>query len=73
MCTWVFRMPDLRNVIVTDSKEPGMLHVDDVMQAAESQHHQQLDSLQRILSPEDPINIQFTSVRHLICTTTYEK
>ncbi|XP_060757673.1 medium-chain acyl-CoA ligase ACSF2, mitochondrial-like [Neoarius graeffei] len=55
------RLPDLRNVIVTDSKESGTLHIDDVMQAAESRHHQQLDSLQKILRPEDPINIQFTS------------
>lgn len=55
-------MPDLRNVIVTDSKESGILHVDDVMQAAESRHHQQLESLQRSLNPKDPINIQFTSV-----------
>lgn len=59
-------MPDLRNVIVTDSKESGMLHVDDVMQAAESRHHRQLESLQRILSPEDPISTQFTSVGHLM-------
>ncbi|XP_047656989.1 medium-chain acyl-CoA ligase ACSF2, mitochondrial-like isoform X2 [Tachysurus fulvidraco] len=55
------RLPDLRKVIVTDSKETGMLHLDDVMQAAESQHHRQLNILQRILHPEDPINIQFTS------------
>ncbi|XP_053496738.1 medium-chain acyl-CoA ligase ACSF2, mitochondrial-like [Ictalurus furcatus] len=54
-------LPDLRNVIVTDGTESGMLNVDDVMQAAESRHHQQLDRLERILSPEDPINIQFTS------------
>ncbi|KAF7698075.1 hypothetical protein HF521_004585 [Silurus meridionalis] len=54
-------LPDLRNVIVTDSKESGMLHVDDVMHAAESQHHHQLDILQNILHPEDPINVQFTS------------
>ncbi|KAG7334975.1 hypothetical protein KOW79_001571 [Hemibagrus wyckioides] len=55
------RLPDLHKVIVTDSKQSGMLHVDDVMQAAESQHHRHLNNLQRILSPEDPINIQFTS------------
>ncbi|XP_036446464.1 medium-chain acyl-CoA ligase ACSF2, mitochondrial-like isoform X1 [Colossoma macropomum] len=55
------RLPDLRMVIVTEGRQPGMLHVDDVMQAAESQHYQQLDSLQRILSFDDPINIQFTS------------
>ncbi|KAL7860433.1 hypothetical protein AOLI_G00167820 [Acnodon oligacanthus] len=54
-------LPDLRMVIVTDSRQPGMLHVDDVMQAAESQHYQQLDRLQRMLSFDDPINIQFTS------------
>lgn len=62
-------MPDLRHVIVTDRKESGMLHVDDVMQAAEIQHHQQLDSLQRILSHEDPINIQFTSVNYNYVST----
>ncbi|KAM9457487.1 medium-chain acyl-CoA ligase ACSF2, mitochondrial-like [Clarias gariepinus] len=55
------RLPDLRNVIVTDTKKPGMLHVDDVMQAAERRHHQQLESLQGIVGPEEPINIQFTS------------
>ncbi|GAA6110798.1 medium-chain acyl-CoA ligase ACSF2, mitochondrial-like isoform X1 [Tachysurus ichikawai] len=55
------RLPDLRKVILTDSKETGILHLDDVMQAAESQHHRQLNILQRILRPEDPINIQFTS------------
>ncbi|XP_062389197.1 medium-chain acyl-CoA ligase ACSF2, mitochondrial-like [Sardina pilchardus] len=55
------RLPDLRMVIVMDSRQPGMLHVDDVMQAAGSQHHQELQSLQAQLSFDDPINIQFTS------------
>ncbi|KAK5884906.1 hypothetical protein CesoFtcFv8_018674 [Champsocephalus esox] len=55
------RVPELRMVIVTDSRQPGMLHVDDVMQAGESQHYQQLMELQRKLSFDDPINIQFTS------------
>ncbi|XP_076122637.1 medium-chain acyl-CoA ligase ACSF2, mitochondrial-like [Alosa pseudoharengus] len=55
------RLPDLRMVIVMDSRQPGMLHVDDVMQAAGSQQHQELQSLQAQLSFDDPINIQFTS------------
>ncbi|XP_056263238.1 medium-chain acyl-CoA ligase ACSF2, mitochondrial-like [Pseudoliparis swirei] len=55
------RLPDLRMVIVTDSRQPGMLHVEDVMQAGESRHHKQLMDLQRKLSFDEPINIQFTS------------
>uniref|UniRef100_A0A8C5CKH3 Medium-chain acyl-CoA ligase ACSF2, mitochondrial n=1 Tax=Gadus morhua TaxID=8049 RepID=A0A8C5CKH3_GADMO len=55
------RLPDLRMVIVTDSRQPGMLHVEDVLQAGESSHHKQLQDLQSKLSFDDPINIQFTS------------
>uniref|UniRef100_A0A671Z083 Medium-chain acyl-CoA ligase ACSF2, mitochondrial n=1 Tax=Sparus aurata TaxID=8175 RepID=A0A671Z083_SPAAU len=55
------KLPDLRMVIVTDSRQPGMFHVDDVMQAAESRHHKELMDLQSRLSFDDPINIQFTS------------
>ncbi|CAL8303692.1 unnamed protein product [Merluccius merluccius] len=55
------RLPDLRMVIVTDSRQPGMLHVEDVMQAGESSHHKELQDLQSKLSFDDPINIQFTS------------
>ncbi|KAM6967215.1 medium-chain acyl-CoA ligase ACSF2, mitochondrial-like [Tautogolabrus adspersus] len=55
------RVPDLRMVIVTDSRQPGMLHVEDVMQAGESRHHKELMDLQSKLSFDDPINIQFTS------------
>ncbi|XP_029292853.1 acyl-CoA synthetase family member 2, mitochondrial-like [Cottoperca gobio] len=55
------RVPDLRMVIVTDSRQPGMFHVEDVMQAGESQHHKELMDLQSKLSFDDPINIQFTS------------
>ncbi|XP_068605943.1 medium-chain acyl-CoA ligase ACSF2, mitochondrial-like [Brachionichthys hirsutus] len=54
-------LPDLRMVIVTDSRQPGMLSVEDVMQAGESRHHKQLMDLQTKLSCDDPINIQFTS------------
>uniref|UniRef100_A0A8D3D5C2 Medium-chain acyl-CoA ligase ACSF2, mitochondrial n=1 Tax=Scophthalmus maximus TaxID=52904 RepID=A0A8D3D5C2_SCOMX len=55
------RLPDLRMVIVTDSRRPGMLHVEDVMQAGESRHRRELVDLQSKLSFDDPINIQFTS------------
>ncbi|XP_047199886.1 medium-chain acyl-CoA ligase ACSF2, mitochondrial [Hippoglossus stenolepis] len=55
------RLPDLRMVILTDSRQPGMLHVDDVIQAGESRHHRELTELQSKLSFDDPINIQFTS------------
>lgn len=55
------RLPDLRMVIVTDGRQPGMLHTDDVLQAGESRHHKELQDLQRKLTPSDPINIQFTS------------
>lgn len=56
------RLPDLRSVIVLDSRQPGMFHFDDVMQAGDSQHKLQLQDLQKKLSFDDPINIQFTSV-----------
>ncbi|XP_038591046.1 medium-chain acyl-CoA ligase ACSF2, mitochondrial isoform X1 [Micropterus salmoides] len=55
------RLPDLRSVIVLDSRQPGMLHFDDMMQAGSSQYMQQLQDLQKKLSFDDPINIQFTS------------
>ncbi|GLD60015.1 acyl-CoA synthetase family member 2, mitochondrial-like protein [Lates japonicus] len=41
------RLPDLRSVIVLDSRHPGMLHLDDVMQAGTSQYVQQLQDLQK--------------------------
>ena len=56
------RLPHLRSVIVTDSRHPGMFHVDDVRQAAGSVHTRLLQDLQRKLCVDDPINIQFTSV-----------
>ncbi|XP_070782784.1 medium-chain acyl-CoA ligase ACSF2, mitochondrial [Enoplosus armatus] len=55
------RLPDLRSVIVLDSRQPGMLHFEDVMQAGSSQYMQQLQDLQKKLCFDDPINIQFTS------------
>lgn len=56
------RLPDLRSVITLDSRQPGMFHFEDVMQAGGSQHAQQLQDLQKKISFDDPINIQFTSV-----------
>lgn len=44
-----------------------MYHLEDVMQAGSSQHMQQLEELQKKLSFDDPINIQFTSVLLVNC------
>ncbi|XP_045575677.1 medium-chain acyl-CoA ligase ACSF2, mitochondrial isoform X2 [Salmo salar] len=55
------RLPDLCMVIVTDSRQTGTVHVEDVMQAGSRQNHQELQDLQTKLSFDDPINIQFTS------------
>ncbi|XP_020773859.1 medium-chain acyl-CoA ligase ACSF2, mitochondrial [Boleophthalmus pectinirostris] len=55
------RLPDLQSVIVLDSRQPGMFHFDDIMQAGDSRHKQELQDLQKKLCFDDPINIQFTS------------
>ncbi|KAJ8251391.1 hypothetical protein GJAV_G00220830 [Gymnothorax javanicus] len=55
------RLPDLRTVIVTDRHQSGMLHMDNVMQAADRKHLQELEILQKKLSFDDPIHILFTS------------
>uniref|UniRef100_A0A674AJ86 Medium-chain acyl-CoA ligase ACSF2, mitochondrial n=1 Tax=Salmo trutta TaxID=8032 RepID=A0A674AJ86_SALTR len=55
------RLPDLCMVIVTDSRQTGTVHVEDVVQAGSRQNHQELQDLQTKLSFDDPINIQFTS------------
>ncbi|XP_028286708.1 medium-chain acyl-CoA ligase ACSF2, mitochondrial [Parambassis ranga] len=54
-------LPELRSVIVLDNQQPGMFNFEDVMQAGSSQYMQQLQDLQRSLSFDEPINIQFTS------------
>lgn len=56
------RLPDLRSVIVLDSRQSGMFNFEDLMQAGSSQYVRQLEDLQKKLSCDDPINIQFTSV-----------
>ncbi|XP_074703082.1 medium-chain acyl-CoA ligase ACSF2, mitochondrial isoform X1 [Strix aluco] len=55
------RLPDLSVVITVDSKLPGTLHMDEVMQAGDSSHMKQLRAVQQTLSCNEPINIQFTS------------
>ncbi|XP_068120254.1 medium-chain acyl-CoA ligase ACSF2, mitochondrial-like isoform X2 [Hyperolius riggenbachi] len=54
-------VPDLRIAIVLDKKYPGAILFQEVMEAGGSQHVKQLHDLQRSLSCEDAINIQFTS------------
>ncbi|XP_072502761.1 medium-chain acyl-CoA ligase ACSF2, mitochondrial isoform X2 [Notamacropus eugenii] len=55
------KLPDLTTVITLDSKLPGTLHMNDVLQAAKAVQLAQLKDIQRSLSCHDPINIQFTS------------
>ncbi|XP_075375242.1 medium-chain acyl-CoA ligase ACSF2, mitochondrial [Mycteria americana] len=55
------RLPDLSIVITVDSKLPGTFHMDEVMQAGDSSHVKQLRAVQRTLSCNEPVNIQFTS------------
>uniref|UniRef100_A0A8C3THE1 Medium-chain acyl-CoA ligase ACSF2, mitochondrial n=2 Tax=Chelydra serpentina TaxID=8475 RepID=A0A8C3THE1_CHESE len=55
------RLPDLSVVITIDSKLPGAFQMSEVMQAGDSSHLKQLRDVQRTLSCDEPINIQFTS------------
>ncbi|WP_321796651.1 AMP-binding protein [Caballeronia sp. J97] len=57
------KLPELRAVIrMGDAKTPGMLNFDDVMRSGREQlDATRLDALEAKLSPDDPINIQFTS------------
>ncbi|XP_028310668.1 acyl-CoA synthetase family member 2, mitochondrial-like [Gouania willdenowi] len=55
------RLPHLRMVILTDSRQPGTLHTEDVMQAGDSRHQLELKELQSKLCCDEAINIQFTS------------
>ncbi|XP_068119971.1 LOW QUALITY PROTEIN: medium-chain acyl-CoA ligase ACSF2, mitochondrial-like [Hyperolius riggenbachi] len=54
-------VPDLRIAIILDKKYPGAFLFQEVMEAGDSQHVKQLHDLQRSVSCDDPINIQFTS------------
>ncbi|XP_043940913.1 medium-chain acyl-CoA ligase ACSF2, mitochondrial-like [Protopterus annectens] len=55
------RLPDLKIAIVLDGKFPGAFQMKDVMNAGSSTYVQQLHDLQKTLSCDDPVNIQFTS------------
>ncbi|XP_067860524.1 medium-chain acyl-CoA ligase ACSF2, mitochondrial [Heptranchias perlo] len=54
-------LPDLKTIIMIGSKPPGTYSFKEVFEAASSSHHEQLLNLRRKISPDDPINIQFTS------------
>ncbi|KAM9296656.1 medium-chain acyl-CoA ligase ACSF2, mitochondrial-like [Gastrophryne carolinensis] len=54
-------LPDLRIAIVLDKKYPGAFQFQEVMEAGDTQHVKQMQDLQKSLSCDDPINIQFTS------------
>ncbi|XP_043570511.1 medium-chain acyl-CoA ligase ACSF2, mitochondrial [Chiloscyllium plagiosum] len=55
------RLPDLRTIIMIGSKPPGTYSFDEVFNAASSSHQELLLRLQKKISFDDPINIQFTS------------
>uniref|UniRef100_A0A5F8GUN8 Medium-chain acyl-CoA ligase ACSF2, mitochondrial n=1 Tax=Monodelphis domestica TaxID=13616 RepID=A0A5F8GUN8_MONDO len=55
------RLPDLTTVIMVDSKLPGTLHMNDVLQSGNAAQMDQLRDIEKSLSCYDPINIQFTS------------
>ncbi|XP_053309307.1 medium-chain acyl-CoA ligase ACSF2, mitochondrial [Spea bombifrons] len=55
------KLPDLKTVIVLDKSYSGTLHFQEVMESGGSDFVKQLQNLQKELSCEDPINIQFTS------------
>ncbi|XP_040293902.1 medium-chain acyl-CoA ligase ACSF2, mitochondrial [Bufo bufo] len=54
-------LPDLKIVIVLDKKFPGAFQFQEVMDAGSTQFVQQLHNLQKKISCDDPVNIQFTS------------
>lgn len=55
-------LPHLRHVIVMDEEAPdGMLSFADVCKAGQNVPKSELDAISSSLSPDEPINIQFTS------------
>uniref|UniRef100_A0A8C5QZQ5 Medium-chain acyl-CoA ligase ACSF2, mitochondrial n=1 Tax=Leptobrachium leishanense TaxID=445787 RepID=A0A8C5QZQ5_9ANUR len=54
-------LPDLRTVIVLDKKYSGTFHFQEVMESGSISYVQQLHDLQKTLTCDEPINIQFTS------------
>ena len=56
------RLPDLRTIIQMDDRAaPGMISFDDVMDRGGGGQRERLEAISARLSPDDPINIQFTS------------
>ncbi|XP_057682583.1 medium-chain acyl-CoA ligase ACSF2, mitochondrial [Corythoichthys intestinalis] len=55
------RLPDLRSVIVLDSRQDGMFHADDVMAAGDGRSLRRLHELQKSICCDGPINVLFTS------------
>ncbi|GCB80219.1 hypothetical protein scyTo_0017108, partial [Scyliorhinus torazame] len=54
-------LPDLRMIIMIGSKPPGTYSFEEIFEGASSSHREKLLSLQKKISFDDPINIQFTS------------
>ncbi|KAM8946133.1 medium-chain acyl-CoA ligase ACSF2, mitochondrial isoform 2-T2 [Pelodytes ibericus] len=54
-------LPELKTVIVLDKKYSGTFQFQDVMGFGTTQFVQQLNDLQKSLTYDDPVNIQFTS------------
>ena len=56
------KLPQLRSVVVTDPEpDAGMSSFDQVRALGQAVHRAELDRIEATLSPDDPINIQFTS------------
>lgn len=55
------RFPDLRHVILTEGDDPGTISFDTLCAGATPDLLARLDDITATLSPNDPINIQFTS------------
>jgi len=56
------RLPHLRSVIrLGQEKTPGFYNYDDIFAMETAAGHQRIAELKKILQPDDPINIQFTS------------
>ncbi|XP_078426988.1 medium-chain acyl-CoA ligase ACSF2, mitochondrial [Cetorhinus maximus] len=54
-------LPDLKTIIVIGGKPPGTYSFQEIFEGASSSHREQLLGLQKKISFDDPINIQFTS------------
>ncbi len=56
------RLPHLQTIIrMGTDKTPGMLNYDEVLGLGGAEEYREIERLQSVLLPDDPINIQFTS------------